>query len=168
MEYSIDLQPAAYDRTLWYIVVLAFLAAAVVFTIIFIIVRKKLKALEAAGTSMDIPVQNVPYIEADFMRARQEALGEIAAIEANYLQKKIDSREAALRLSITVRTFIKNMTSREADCETYEELRKWGLNALTSLMYNLYGTEFAGELNVDARECIDDSRKLVEKWNIYR
>lgn len=164
MNYSVDLQAIAYDKAWWYLLLLVLLGVIVILAFVFIKLSKKLKTMdkeEPVTKQEQVPMR--PILNP--VMIKNNTLQEIAQIEYEYGQKLIDSREACLKLSIAVRLFIKNMTGREADCETYAELRLWGFDALTMLMENLYGLEFAGNVELDASACINDAKGLVARWN---
>jgi len=166
MNYSIDLQAPLSDKAYWLILLIALALLAAVFAFFFARMYKKLKALRDNKGNIEEPVMAPvgPIINPASVKDR--AMAEIARIEANYNNRQITSRQAALELSIAVRLFLKAMTGREADCNTYEELRKWGYTALTILMNSLYGIEFAEhkDIEVDMNACIQDARKLVAGW----
>ncbi|MCR4902225.1 MAG: hypothetical protein K6A23_05150 [Butyrivibrio sp.] len=169
MNYSIDLQAVGYDRIIWLILLFVLVAAAIVFAVFFAKINKKLKALpkKAMENQDNERTLKKDFGEGDLEYLRSRVLADIEKIARDYKNKKLNSRQASYWISITVRNFLKSATGKDADCQTYEELRMWGYISLTVLMNSLYGAEFAPDPEVDMDDCINDARKLVKQWTLH-
>ena len=108
-----------------------------------------------------------PYVrKRSIQEIKSDYLRQISMIETKYKNNEIDDREAYLRLSTVVRSFVQEMTGIKAVNLTLSEIQELGLPKLADLIAEFYRPEFAYESEgADTIRHIADARTVVTQWN---
>lgn len=108
-----------------------------------------------------------PYVrKRSIQEIKSDFLMQITAIETKYKNNEIDDREAYIRLSTVVRSFVQEMTGIKAVNLTLSEIQELGLPKLADLIAEFYRPEFAYESEgADTIRHIADARTVVTQWN---
>lgn len=108
-----------------------------------------------------------PYVrKRSIQEIKSDYLRQISMIETKYKNNEIDDREAYLRLSTVVRTFVQEMTGIKAVNLTLSEIKELGLPTLADLIAEFYRPEFAYDSEgADTIRHIADARTVVTQWN---
>lgn len=108
-----------------------------------------------------------PYVrKRSIQEIKSDYLRQISMIETKYKNNEIDDREAYLKLSTVVRTFVQEMTGIKAVNLTLSEIKELGLPTLADLIAEFYRPEFAYESEgADTLRHIADARTVVTQWN---
>ena len=108
-----------------------------------------------------------PYVrKRSIQEIKSDYLRQISMIETKYKNNEIDDREAYLRLSTVVRSFVQEMTGIKAVNLTLSEIKELGLPTLADLIAEFYRPEFAYESEgADTLRHIADARTVVTQWN---
>ena len=108
-----------------------------------------------------------PYVrKRSIQEIKSDFLMQITAIETKYKNNEIDDREAYIRLSTVVRSFVQEMTGIKAVNLTLSEIKELGLPKLAELIAEFYRPEFAYESEgADTIRHIADARTVVTQWN---
>jgi len=108
-----------------------------------------------------------PYVrKRSIQEIKSDYLRQISMIETKYKNNEIDDREAYLRLSTVVRSFVQEMTGIKAVNLTLSEIKELGLPTLADLIAEFYRPEFAYDSEgADTIRHIADARTVVTQWN---
>lgn len=108
-----------------------------------------------------------PYVrKRGIQEIKSDYLRQISMIETKYKNNEIDDREAYLRLSTVVRSFVQEMTGIKAVNLTLSEIKELGLPTLADLIAEFYRPEFAYDSEgADTIRHIADARTVVTQWN---
>lgn len=108
-----------------------------------------------------------PYVrKRSIQEVKSDYLRQISMIETKYKNNEIDDREAYLRLSTVVRSFVQEMTGIKAVNLTLSEIKELGLPTLADLIAEFYRPEFAYDSEgADTIRHIADARTVVTQWN---
>ncbi|MCR5529758.1 MAG: hypothetical protein K6F49_11115 [Saccharofermentans sp.] len=108
-----------------------------------------------------------PYVrKRSIQEIKSDYLKQIDAIEKQYNNREIDEREAYIRLSKVVRTFVQEMTGIKAMNLTLSEIKELNLPKLADLIAEFYRPEFAYDSEgADTVRHIADARTVVTQWN---
>lgn len=162
MDYSIKLQDPYSDSIKWALLLLGILLAAAFFLVLFWWMNARSARTQKENSQPSQAPQSVPSASAE--QLKNAALTELMEIENSYCMKKLNVREASMRISLTVRSYLASVTDGNADCRTLSELAGWKKPELTRLIGFLYGAEFSEMSSADAQALFRDARKLVAQW----
>ncbi|MBS1698605.1 MAG: hypothetical protein JST25_09430 [Actinobacteria bacterium] len=112
------------------------------------------------------PVEG-PWLTADVATVlRQEYLGAIAQIEADYRAGRSDARRANLELSRTVRGFVNEYSGIEAPVLALDDLVRLGVHPalIDAIGRNYYPSIFRRTAPVDPLVGADAARTVVTTW----
>ena len=143
MKYSVGLQPAAWDRLFWFIILLFILAVGIFFFSFLIGVIRKVHAMRIARMNelkKKVGLKKGPEpIEA----LRQKAFEKLKFIENEQMQGRMKPREVCIGISAVVREFLSKAGGLNADCQTLSEIRQWNRPEVAEFVEELYGAEFS-------------------------
>jgi len=164
MKYSVMLQPAAWDRLFWFLIVLFILAAGIFFLSILISLILKIHAMRVARMKelkKKVGMKKGPEaIEA----LRQKAFAKLKFIESEQMQGRMKPREVCIGISAVVREFLSKAGGLNADCQTLSEIRRWNRPEVAEFVEGIYGAEFSPLSVNDTAKYFKDAGRLVMIW----
>ncbi|MBP5609303.1 MAG: hypothetical protein J6X66_13685 [Lachnospiraceae bacterium] len=164
MKYTVDLQPAAWDRLFWFLITLFILAAGIFFFSVLIGIIRKAHAMRIARMKelkKKVGLKKVPEsIEA----LRQKAFEKLKFIENEQMQGRMKPREACIGISAVVREFLSKAGGLNADCQTLSEIRQWNRPEVAEFVEEIYSAEFSLLSVKDTRKYFEDAGRLVMIW----
>ncbi|HAW15861.1 MAG: hypothetical protein IJ869_03690 [Clostridiales bacterium] len=122
---------------------------------------------------MDLPkfrlpekkVKEVPVIK-DPAAIKSKYLAVIDRIQDERTAESIDDREAYIRLSSAVRSFVNELTGANTRNLSLAEIEGLGMPNLYNLIKDFYHPEFAYDAgNVDITKSFGDARTVIKEWN---
>nr|WP_027872056.1 hypothetical protein [[Eubacterium] cellulosolvens] len=159
MKISVELQDPFHFPVYW---LLIGLVAAVLGTALFVYafrIRKKMEEDRAHELKIRKPAPGAMVL------IRRKYLRELAAVQKEYSESKIDYREAYRRMSKTVRMFVYEATGIEVQNYTLMEIKKLRIRSLTLLVSHYYKPEFSVKSKTDVNKSLEKTRKVIETWN---
>ena len=164
MKYSVDLQPAAWDRVFWFLIVLFILAAGIFFFSILVSLILKIHAMRVARMKelkKKVGLRKAPEaIEA----LRQKAFAKLKYIESEQMQGRMNPREACIGISAVVREFLSKAGGLNADCQTLSEIRQWNRPEVAEFVEEIYSAEFSPLSVQETAKYFNDAGRLVMIW----
>lgn len=157
VEFSVKMQPEILISPGWMVLGITLLFVAVIFFVMLFIFEKAPKKVK--------PRAPKPVNRPQAFYFRQKAL---VSIDTAYMELKgsrIDTRESYQRLSMIMRTFVSEMTGRNATSLTLSEMKRMGLGNLSELIENCYVPEFALKTQADFKKDADKAKWMVRTWN---
>lgn len=157
MEFSVKMQPAMMMGIVWIVVGAVLLGIAVA---LFVLTRLFAKA---RPVKKERPPE--PKKPTDYFYIRREAIHSIDKISLDLKKNKIDVRESYQRLSMTMRTFVSDMTGREVTNLTLSEIKEMGFGSLSQVITGYYEPEFALKTTADFESSAEVARRMIQTWS---
>ena len=158
MESTVKLQePMAY-MTVWIVLAIILLIAAIFLQVFFRIRRKRNGEEPNKIKIVKPPRATIPEI-------KRRHLGELEKIRTSISNGEINSRIAYQRMSKVIRHFVYDMTGVQVQKYTLYEIRQIKMPLLTRLIEDYYVPEFAEETVADAIRSLEGTRRVIERWH---
>jgi len=164
MKYSVKLQPAAWDRLFWFIILLFILAAGIFFISFLIGVIRKLHAMRVARMNELKKKVGLKKVPESIEILRQKAIEKLKFIESEQMQGRMKPREVCIGISAVVREFLSKAGGLNADCQTLSEIRQWNRPEVAEFVEEIYGAEFSPLSVQETAKYFNDAGRLVMIW----
>ena len=164
MKYSVELQPAAWDRLFWFIIVLFILAAGIFFFAVLIGLIRKVHAMRVARMKELKEKVGLKKGPESIEVLRKKAFEKLQFIENEQRQGKMKPREACIRISAVVREFLSKAGGLNADCQTLSEIRRWNRPEVAEFVEEIYCAEFSPFSVRETEKYFKDAGRLVMIW----
>ena len=155
MQTSVNLQEP-YSFSIIPIIVLIIIASVLVFVLLFL---KKSK--ETKVEVKEIPqknIKNIPVIKSKHLR-------ELAEIEEEYSNRKIELRKAYQLISENIRLFIFEVTDITTQNYSLMEIKKLNIPNLYETIAEYYEPEFSKKPSGDFINSVNKARRIINEWN---
>lgn len=164
MKYTVELQPAAWDRLFWFLITLFILAAGIFFFTILISTIRKAHAMRIARMKELKKKVGLKKVPESIDVLRQKAFEKLKFIENEQMQGRMKPREACIGISAVVREFLSKAGGPNADCQTLSEIRQWNRPEVAEFVEEIYGAEFSPLSVNETRKYFEDAGRLVTIW----
>ena len=164
MKYSVKLQPAAWDRLFWFIILLFILAAGIFFFSYLISVIRRLHAMRVARMNELKKKVGLKKGPESIEILRQRAFEKLKFIESEQMQGRMKPREACIGISAVVREFLSKAGGLNADCQTLAEIRQWNRPEVAEFVEEIYSAEFSPLSVQETAKYFNDAGRLVMIW----
>ena len=157
-----ELYPPAQYGWGWILLAIGVLVLLVGAAWLVVVLTRPRRAI--AVTAPPVPV---PALTADIATVlRQEYLGTIAQIEADYRAGAVDARRANLELSRTVRGFVNEYSGIEAPVLALDDLVRLGVHPalIDAIGRNYYPSIFRRTAPIDPLVGAEAARTVVTTW----
>ncbi len=101
----------------------------------------------------------------DINEAKNKSISELNKLEKEYSENKVSYRNAYVRISGIIRSFIFDATKIKVQNYTLQEIEKLNMPVLTNLMNEYYKPEFAYNEQGNVIESINKTREAIRKWS---
>jgi hypothetical protein len=105
-----------------------------------------------------------PVIIKDIIKIKKKYLYQIDTLSNELNSNKIKSRTAYNKLSVLIRSFIKEATDIDLLKSTLSEIKKKDTGVLYELIKEYYEPEFSPNNKGDINSSINKTRKVIEEW----
>ena len=157
METTVELQDPFQYLIVWPIIALVFIAAVIFSQIYF---RKKL----GDRLKREKSIRMKKIAESTLEGKKRKYIGELVYIERDLMNQKITVRKAYQKMSMCIRSFVRDVTGINVDKYSLSEIRAVGIPQLTDLVREYYEPEFALETRRDVMQSIRKTRMMIEGW----
>ena len=164
MKYSVELQPAAWDRMFWFLIALFILAAGIFFFSILIGLIRKVHAMRVARMKELKKKVGLKEGQESIEVLRQRAFAKLKFIEGEQMQGRMKPREACIGISAVVREFLSKAGGLNADCQTLSEIRRWNMPEVAEFIEGIYSAEFSPLSVKETEKYFKDAGRLVMIW----
>lgn len=164
MKYSVKLQPAAWDRLFWFIILFFILAVGIFFFSFLIGIIRKLHAMRVARMNELKKKVGLKKGTESIEILRQKAFEKLRFIESEQMQGRMKPREACIGISVVVREFLSKAGGLNADCQTLSEIRQWNRPEVAEFVEEIYSAEFSPLSVQETAKYFNDAGRLVMIW----
>ena len=158
METNVTLQPmmsfSKLPATVLFLTGLFFVL--MVFLFVFLAKRKK----KAKAKVKETPA----LILCNMANAKPRYIGKLTQLAEKYKSGACSTREAYLKMSDLIRSFVREATGINALNMSLSDVRGLSMPALVTLMEEYYSPEFSCEAEGDVLQSIDKTIKAIEAW----
>lgn len=96
--------------------------------------------------------------------AKPRYIGKLSILAGKYQSGACTTREAYLKMSDLIRSFVQEATGINALNMSLSDVRRMSMPALEKLMEEYYSPEFSSESKGDVLQSIDKTIKAIEAW----
>ncbi|MBO6299028.1 MAG: hypothetical protein J6N53_09280 [Lachnospiraceae bacterium] len=164
MKYTVELQPAAWDRLFWFLITLFILVAGIFFFSILIGLIRKVHAMRVARMKELKKKVGLKKVPESIDVLRQKAFEKLKFIESEQMQGRMKPREACIGISAVVREFLSKAGGLNADCQTLSEIRRWNRPEVAEFVEEIYSAEFSPLSVKETEKYFKDAGRLVMIW----
>ena len=164
MKYSVDLQPAAWDRLFWFLITFFILAAGIFFFVILIGIIRKAHAMRIARMKELKKKVGLKKVPESIESLRKKAFDKLNFIANEQMQGRMKPREACIGISAVVREFLSKAGGSNADCQTLSEIRQWNRPEVAEFVEEIYSAEFSPLSVKETEKYFQDAGRLVMIW----
>ncbi len=164
MKYSVELQPAAWDRLFWFLILFFILAAGIFFFSILIGLIRKVHAMRVARMNELKNKVGLKKGTESIETLKQMAFAKLKSIENEQKEGRMKPREACIGISAVVREFLAKAGGLNVDCQTLSEIRRWNRPEVAEFVEEIYGAEFSPSSVKETEKYFKDAERLVMIW----
>jgi|UniRef100_I5ARN8 hypothetical protein len=159
MKISVELQDPFHFPVYWLLIGLVAAICGVALFVYAFRLRKKMEEERAHELRIRKPAPGAMVL------IRKKYLRQLAKVQKEYSESKIDYREAYRKMSKIFRMFVYEVTGIEVQNYTLMEIKKLRIRSLTQLVSHYYKPEFSVQSKADVNKSLEKTRKVIETWN---
>lgn len=101
----------------------------------------------------------------DLAGIKGKYLLELSQLEGQLKSGTVSTRDAYMRMSSCIRSFVYDATGIEVTNYTLQEIKRLGMPILEELISEYYTPEFAANSVGDSIESLQKTKRAIERWN---
>ncbi len=161
METSVNLQKM-FKYSAWPVTMAAAALALAVLILILLILGGIIRNKRAGRKNT---IREILWSKPDIEKLKQEYLARLLKIEMEFDSDTTKIRPAYEQMSVLIREFVFRATGIEVLKYTLTEIRKTDMDSLADLIEEYYEPEFDEISEGDVKASIENTRKVIGKWN---